>query len=121
MIIKHSVFSVADNSGATKVKCIHAGGFHGKSVASFGSVIVVSIKSCMPGGKVKKGEVHKAIIVRLKKRKSLNNGMVVSFDDNAVVLIDKNHEPIGTRVIGPVSRYVKNVSVKIASLASEVF
>ncbi len=120
--MKHSILTVADNSGALKVMCIHVNGANGLAKASTGSVIVVSIKSCSPNnGKVKKGDVCKAVVVRVKKIKTMANGVGVYFDDNAVVLIDNNYEPMGTRVMGPVDKIVKDVSPRIASLASEAF
>jgi large subunit ribosomal protein L14 len=122
MICAETKLKVADNSGATSVACIHVNGPTGSSVAFAGDVVIVSIKSCTPNGKVKKGEVYSAVIVRTKKPRRRKDGLVVRFDDNAVVLIDKkSFEPIGTRVLGPVAKEVRYVSSKIVSLAEEVF
>lgn len=120
--MKHSILNVADNSGAIKVMCIHVDGFNGLATATAGSAITVSIKQCIPNNaKVKKGDVCKAVVVRVKKYKSMSKGICVYFDDNAVVLVDNNYEPIGTRVMGPVNKEVKNISPKIVSLATESF
>lgn len=122
MIYSETRLKVADNSGATRVGCIHVNGSTGTRVATVGQIIMVSVKSCIPHGKVKKGEVYKAVIVRTKKPARRKNGMTVRFDDNAVVLLDrKSHDLIGTRVLGPVATEVRATSSKIVSLAEEVF
>jgi large subunit ribosomal protein L14 len=112
---------VADNSGARKVQCIKVlGGTH-KTSATIGDEIVVSIKEAIPKGKVKKGDVYRAIIVRTKKEIKRNDGSVIKFDGNAAVLINKQYETIGTRVFGPVPRELRAKNfMKIISLAPEV-
>lgn len=121
MIQMQTRLDVADNSGAKEVQCIKVlGGTH-RTIATIGDIIVVSVKSAVPKGKVKKGEKYRAVIVRLAKEVRRNDGSYVKFDKNAVVLINKQGETIGTRVFGPVSRELraKNFS-KIISLAPEV-
>lgn len=121
MIQMESVLDVADNSGAKKVLCIKVlGGSHRMS-ASVGDVIVVSIRDAAPRGKVKKGEVHKAVIVRQKYAIQREDGSVIRFDQNAAVLINKDKEPVGTRIFGPVTRELRALGfMKIISLAEEV-
>jgi len=121
MIRAEATLKAADNSGAISVECIHVNGSTGTSEASVGDIIVVTIKVCTSNGKVKKGDVCKAVVVRTKKPRIRSDGMSVSFDDNAVVIIDKNGEPLGTRILGPVAREVRSVCAKIVSLAEEVF
>ena len=112
---------VADNSGAKTARCIKVLGGSNHMITEVGDVIVVSITSVIPGSKVKKGQVAKAVIVRTKNKIVRNDGSFVKFDDNAVVLVDKDNEPIATRVFGPVSREIRQKNfLKIASLASEV-
>lgn len=112
---------VADNSGAKKVKCIKVPGGAGKMRAKLGEIIVVSVQEAIPRSKVKKGEIYRAIIVRTAKELQRNDGSVIKFDENAVVLVNKNDEPIGTRVFGPVSRELRARNyTKIMSLAPEV-
>jgi large subunit ribosomal protein L14 len=121
MIQMQTRLEVADNSGAKQVQCIKVlGGTH-RTVATIGDIIVVSVKSAVPKGKVKKGEKYRAVIVRIAKEVRRNDGSYVKFDKNAVVLINKQGETVGTRVFGPVSRELraKNFS-KIISLAPEV-
>ena len=121
MIQMQSNLEVADNSGAKRVQCIKVlGGSHRKT-ASIGDVIVVSIKEAIPRGRVKKGDVQRAVIVRTAKDIQREDGTTIRFDTNAAVLINKNNEPIGTRIFGPVTRElrVKNF-MKIVSLAPEV-
>ncbi len=121
MIQMQTRLEVADNSGAKQVQCIKVlGGTH-RTVATVGDIIVVSVKSAVPKGKVKKGEKYRAVIVRIAKEVRRSDGSYVKFDANAVVLINKQGETIGTRVFGPVSRELraKNFS-KIISLAPEV-
>ena len=113
--------NVADNSGARKVQCIKVLGGSKKRFASIGDIITVSIKSAIPRGKVKKGDVYKAIVVRTKKDFYRIDGSAIRFDNNAVVLLDKQEEPIGTRIFGPVTRELRNKKfMKIISLAPEV-
>ncbi len=121
MIIDHTYLDVADNTGAKKVMCIKVLGGAGKKTATVGDKIVIVIKSAAPSSKVKKGDVHKAIIVRVKKKLLREDGTFISFDTNSVVLIDQKGEPLGTRVFGPVVRELRNnVSSKILSLAPEI-
>ena len=119
MIQTESVLDVADNSGAKKVQCIKVLG--GAKIAAIGNIIVVSVKEATPNGKVKKGQVCKAVIVRTRSSLKRKDGTVVSFDQNAAVLIDGKKEPIGTRVFGTVTRELRALSfTKIMSLAPEV-
>lgn len=121
MIQMQTCLEVADNSGAKKVQCIKVlGGTH-RTEATLGDIIVVSVKNAIPRGKVKKGDVHRALIVRVAKEVRRIDGSYIKFDENAAVLLNKQDEPIGTRVFGPVARELraKNFS-KILSLAPEV-
>ncbi len=112
---------VADNSGARRVYCIKVLGGSKRKVASVGDVIVVSIKEAIPRGRVKKGDVHRAVIVRTKKEIRRPDGSAIRFDSNAAVLINKDGEPIGTRIFGPVTRELRAKNyMKIISLAPEV-
>lgn len=121
MIQSFTRLTVADNSGAKEVMCIKVLGGSHKRYASVGDIIVVSIKKAIPNGKVKKGQVLKAVVVRTKKEIHRENGSLVRFDDNAVVLLDAKREPIGTRIFGPVGREVRYANfMKIVSLAPEV-
>ena len=121
MIQMQSNLDVADNSGAKRVQRIKVLGGSKRRTASVGDVIVVSIKEAIPRGKVKKGEVHKALIVRTSKEIRRGDGTSVRFDRNAAVLIDKEGEPIGTRIFGPVTRELRaRQFMKIISLAPEV-
>jgi len=121
MIITETKLNVADNSGAKLVQCIKVlGGSHRRS-ASIGDVIVVSVKEAIPNGKVKTGEVTRAVVVRTKKEVKRKDGSYIRFDDNAVVIINENKEPRGTRVFGPVARELREKKfMKILSLAPEV-
>ena len=120
MIQVQTELEVADNTGAKRIECIKVLGGSKRRYATIGDIIVVSIKDAMPKGKVKKGDVHKAVIVRTKKQISRVDGSSIKFDTNAAVLIAANNEPIGTRIFGPVTRElrVKN-HMKIISLAPE--
>lgn len=121
MIQMQSILDVADNSGAKKVMCIKVLGGSARMISGCGDVIVVSIKSATPAGKVKKGEVHRGLIVRTKKGVRRSDGGTIQFDSNSVVLVDKKNEPIGTRVFGPVPRELRTKGfMKIISLAEEV-
>ena len=121
MIQEYTKLTVADNSGAQKVQCIRLLGGSGKRYGSIGDIIVVSVKSAIPGGGVKKGEVSKAVIVRTKKEVRRNDGSYIRFDENAAVLIDNQNEPRGTRIFGPVARELREKQfMKILSLAPEV-
>jgi len=121
MIQQESILEVADNSGARKVMCIKVLGASRRRYASIGDVIVVSVKDAIPGGKVKKGDVKKGVIVRTKKAVRRADGSYIRFDDNAIVLINDNGESLGTRIFGPVARELRARNyMKIVSLAPEV-
>ncbi|MDR0942138.1 MAG: 50S ribosomal protein L14 [Holosporales bacterium] len=121
MIQTESRMSVADNSGAKEVLCIKVLGGSKRRYAGVGDVIVVTIKDAIPKGKVKKGDVQRAVIVRTKQPIRRADGMQIAFDRNAVVLIDKQNEPIGSRIFGPVTRELRSAGyMKIISLAPEV-
>ena len=116
-----SNINVADNSGARRIQCVKVLGGTKKRFASIGDIVVVSIKDAIPRGKVKKGDVYKAIIVRTKKDFSRKDGSSIRFDQNAAVVLDKQEEPIGTRIFGPVTRELRSKKfMKIISLAPEV-
>ena len=121
MIQMQSNLTVADNSGARRVQCIKVLGGSNRNEAGVGDVIVVSIKDAIPRGRVKKGDVHRAVIVRTSFPVRRADGSAIRFDDNAAVLINKQNEPIGTRIFGPVTRELRNKKfMKIISLAPEV-
>lgn len=121
MIQQQSNLEVADNSGARRVMCIKVLGGAGRKFAGVGDIIVVSIKDAIPRGKVKKGEVHRAVIVRTKRDIHRADGSTIRFDKNAAVLLTKQNEPIGTRIFGPVTRELRAKQfMKIVSLAPEV-
>ena len=121
MIQAQTHLDVADNSGARRVECIKVLGGSRRRVATIGDVIVVAIKDAIPRGKVKKGEVHKAVIVRTAKEIRRADGTAIRFDRNAAVLINAQNEPIGTRIFGPVTRELRAKQyMKIISLAPEV-
>jgi large subunit ribosomal protein L14 len=121
MIQQESRLSVADNSGAKEVLCIRVLGGTKKRYASIGDKIVVSIKSAIPSGNIKKGAVSKAVIVRVSKEIRRQDGSYIRFDDNAVVLLTANDELRGTRIFGPVARELREKQyMKIVSLAPEV-
>jgi large subunit ribosomal protein L14 len=121
MIQAESRLSVADNSGARKVKCIRVLGGSGRKSASIGDIIVVAVKEAVPNARVKKGEVRRAVIVRTKKNIGRPDGSYIRFDENAAVLIDNNKEVLGTRIFGPVARELRARGfMKIVSLAPEV-
>ena len=112
---------VADNSGAVVVRCIGMVSTATPRYACVGDVILVSVRECIPHGKVKKGSIYGAIVVRTVNKINRKDGMPIRFDSNSVVLIDrKSYDPIGTRVLGPIAREVRSVSGKIVSLADEV-
>ena len=121
MIQPRSMLDVADNSGAKKVQCIKVmGGFH-KRYARLGDIVVVSVKEAIPDSNIKKGEKAKAVVVRTKKEHRRADGTYIRFDQNAVVLINAQNEPIGTRIFGPVARELRwKDFMKIISLAPEV-
>ncbi|MCP4003796.1 MAG: 50S ribosomal protein L14 [bacterium] len=121
MIQTESVLGVADNSGARRVLCVKVLGGSRRRYASIGDIIVVSVKEALPDSKVKKKQLHKAVIVRTKKEIGRPDGSYIRFDDNSVVLVDANKEPIGTRIFGPVARELRAKRfMKIVSLAPEV-
>lgn len=121
MIMETTVLNSADNSGAKKLFCIKVMGGSRRRYASVGDVIVVSVKEAIPNSKVKKGDVRKGVIVRTKKELRRKDGTYIRFDENSVVLIDNNQEPIGTRIFGPVARELRAKKfMKIISLAPEV-
>ena len=121
MIQMQTNLDVADNSGARRVMCIKVLGGSKRKYASVGDIIVVSIKEAIPRGRVKKGDVMKAVVVRTAKDIRRADGSVIRFDKNAAVLINNQKEPIGTRIFGPVTRELRNKGqMKIISLAPEV-
>jgi len=121
MIQMQTNLVVADNSGAKTARCIKVLGGTDHMITGVGDIIVVSITSVIPGSKVKKGQVAKGVIVRTKNKIVRADGSFIVFDDNAVVLVDKDGNPIATRVFGPVAREVRQKNfLKIASLAPEV-
>lgn len=121
MIQQESRLNVADNSGAKEVLCIRVLGGSGRRYAGIGDQIVVSVKSAIPGGNVKKGEVSRAVIVRTKKEFRRKDGSYIRFDENAAVLLNAQGEPRGTRIFGPVARELREKEyMRIVSLAPEV-
>ena len=121
MIQQETRLKVADNTGAKEVLCIKVLGGSRKRYARTGDLIVITIKKAIPGSNVKKGEVHKAVVVRTKYPIFRNDGSSVKFDNNAVVIIDDKGEPIGTRIFGPVTRELRSKKqTKVISLAPEV-
>jgi large subunit ribosomal protein L14 len=121
MIQMRTILEVADNSGAKRVQCLKVLGGSRRRYAAVGDVIVVSIKEALPGAKVKKGEVAQAVVVRTRHQMSRADGSYIRFDENSAVLINKEHEPIGTRIFGPVARELRAKKfMKIISLAPEV-
>jgi len=121
VIQMQSILDVADNSGARRVFCVKVLGGSRRRYASIGDIIVVSVKEALPGSRVKKKQLHKAVIVRTKKEIGRSDGSYIRFDDNSVVLVDANREPIGTRIFGPVARELRAKRfTKIISLAPEV-
>ncbi|HXR36682.1 MAG TPA: 50S ribosomal protein L14 [Candidatus Binataceae bacterium] len=121
MIQTQTVLDVADNSGARKVMCIKVLGGSKRKYATIGDIIVVAVKEAIPNAKVKKGDVTKAVIVRTAKEIGRSDGSYIRFDNNSAVLVDNQHEPIGTRIFGPVARELRAKRfLKIISLAPEV-
>lgn len=121
MIQQETILNVADNSGAKKVYCIRIVGGSRRKYASVGDIITVSVREAIPGSKVAKGSVTKAVIVRTTRSVKRQDGSYIRFDDNAAVLINKDGEPVGTRVFGPVARELRAMNfMKIISLAPEV-
>ncbi|MFP6749985.1 MAG: 50S ribosomal protein L14 [Alphaproteobacteria bacterium] len=121
MIQSETMLEVADNSGARRVQCIKVLGGSKRKYASVGDIIVVSIKEAIPRGRVKKGDIHRAVVVRTAKDIHRADGSAIRFDRNAAVLINPQNEPIGTRIFGPVTRELRAKNhMKIISLAPEV-
>lgn len=121
MIQQESRLSVADNSGAKEVLCIRVLGGTGKRYARLGDKIIVTVKSALPSGSIKKGTISKAVIVRTKKEVRRKDGSYIRFEDNAVVLLNQNDEPRGSRILGPVARELRERKfTRIVSLAPEV-
>ncbi len=121
MIQMQTNLDVADNSGARRVQCIKVLGGSKRRYASVGDVIVVTVKEAIPRGRVKKGDVRKAVVVRTAKEVRREDGTAIRFDRNAAVLLNNNNEPIGTRIFGPVVRELRSKNfMKIISLAPEV-
>ncbi len=121
MIQSESILNVADNSGARKVQCIKVLGGSRRRYATVGDIIKVSVKEALPNSRVKKKQLHTAVIVRTRKEIGRSDGSYIRFDDNSVVLLDANKEPIGTRIFGPVARELRaRRFMKIVSLAPEV-
>ncbi len=121
MIQMQTRLEVADNSGARKVQCIKVLGGSKRKTAGVGDIIVVSVKEAIPRGRVKKGDVHRALVVRTRKEIRRDDGSAIRFDRNAAVLIGPDGEPIGTRIFGPVTRELRAKGyMKIISLAPEV-
>ena len=122
MIQMQTKLDVADNSGAKQVQCIKVLGGSKRRTASIGDIIVVSVKEAIPRGKVKKGEVLKAVIVRTKKEIRRSDGSAIRFDTNAAVLVNANGEPLGTRIFGPVTRELRSKKLmKIVSLPRRLY
>ncbi len=120
MIQEGTSLSVADNSGAKRVVCIKVLGGSKRRYARIGDVIRVTVKECIPRSKVKKGEVMFAVVVRTKSRTKRKDDARISFDSNSVVILNAQKQPLGTRVFGPVSRELRDVYMRIISLAPEV-
>ena len=121
MIQQESRLSVDDNSGAKEVLCIKVSGSTRKRYASMGDLIVATVKSASSTGNVKKSQVVKAVVVRTKRKKRRKDGTVISFDDNACVIVNDDGNPVGTRVFGPIPRELRDKNfMKIISLAKEV-
>jgi large subunit ribosomal protein L14 len=121
MIQQQTRLKVADNSGAKELMCIKVLGGTRRRYASLGDIIVVSIKDAMPNSKVKKGDVHKAVVVRTAKTFKRSDGSCIRFDENSAVILNNQNEPVGTRIFGPVARELRAKKfMKIVSLAPEV-
>ncbi len=121
MIQQQTILAVADNTGAKEIMCIRVLGGSGRTYANIGDVIVASVKSATPGGVVKKGDVVKAVVVRSTKGLKRVDGSTIRFDENAAVIIDKDKQPRGTRIFGPVARELREKDfMRIVSLAPEV-
>jgi len=121
MIQVETTLDVADNSGARRVQCIRVLGGTGRRTASVGDIIVVSVKEAIPRGRVRKGEIRRAVVVRTRKEVTRPDGTAIRFDRNAAVILSPQNEPVGTRIFGPVTRELRaRRFMKIISLAPEV-
>ena len=121
MIQMESILQSGDNSGARRLKCFKIPGGTNRRYAKPGDIIIVSVREVLPGSKTKKGSVQRAVVVRTKKEVQRKDGTTIRFDENACVLVNKDNEPIGTRIFGPVAREIRNRGfIRIASLAPEV-
>ena len=121
MIQTQSILTVADNSGAKKVMCIKVLGDSKRRYARIGDLVICSVKTAIPGGTVKKGEVVRAVLVRTKKEFRRKDGSYIRFEENAAVIINKDQEPVGTRIFGPIARELREKNfMRIISLAPEV-
>lgn len=120
MIQMQSLLDVADNSGARQVMCIKVLGGSHRNFAGIGDLIKVTVKDAIPRGRVKKGDVYNAVIVRTRKGVRRPDGSLIRFDGNAAVLLNASKEPVGTRIFGPVTRELREAYMKIISLAPEV-
>ncbi len=120
MIQTQSMLEVADNSGARRAMCIKVLGGSHQRYAGIGDIIKVTIKEALPRSKVKKGEVYNAVVVRTKKGIRRSDGSLIRFDHNAVVILDNQKQPMGTRIFGPITRELRKTFMKIISLAPEV-
>ena len=121
MIQEETLLTIADNSGAKTAKCIRVLGGTGRRYAQVGDIVVLAVKSAIPQGTIKKGQVVKGVIVRTRKEQRRKDGSYIRFDENAAVLIKDDGEPVGTRVFGPVARELREKKfMKIVSLAPEV-
>lgn len=121
MIQQQTILKAADNTGAKEMMCIKVLGGSGRKYAKIGDIVVASVKSATPGGVVKKGQVVRCVIVRTKKELKRNDGSFIKFDENAAVIIRDDHNPMGTRIFGPVARELREKDfMKILSLAPEV-
>ena len=121
MIQMETILQSGDNSGARRLKCFKIPGGTKRRYARPGDIIIVSVREVLPGSKTKKGSVQRAVVVRTKKEVQRKDGTTIRFDENACVLVNKDNEPIGTRIFGPVAREIRNRGfIRIASLAPEV-
>ena len=121
MIQEETLLTVADNSGAKTAKCIRVLGGTGRRYAHVGDIIVMAVKTALPDGTVKKGQVVKGVVVRTRKESRRKDGTYIRFSDNAVVIINEDKEPVGTRIFGPVARELRERKfMRILSLAPEV-
>jgi large subunit ribosomal protein L14 len=121
MIQEETLLTIADNSGAKTAKCIRILGGSGRRYAYVGDIVVLAVKSAIPGGTVKKGQVVKGVIVRTRKERGRRDGSLIRFGDNAAVIVNDDREPVGTRIFGPVARELREKRfMKIVSLAPEV-